>query len=152
MRDFLRVTIPVFAAGAVAFWWASRRVSPEVRRARWTKFAIYVVIVHAVLAAAIAGRAAIGALIVAIAAAGVVEIRRASRSLHRDRFWIPVVFAAVAAAAIAFALTARPPLTNPASDPLLRGFEFRAIGPATDRKSTRLNSSHRVKSRMPSSA
>jgi phosphatidate cytidylyltransferase len=111
LRDFLRVTIPVFAAGAVAFWWASRRGSPEVRRARWTKFAIYVVIVHAVLAAAIAGRAAIGALIVAIAAAGVVEIRRASRSLHRDRFWIPVVFAAVAAAAIAFALTARPLLS-----------------------------------------
>lgn len=111
MRDFLRVTIPVFAAGAVAFWWASRGVSPEVRRARWIKFAIYVVIVHAVLAAAIAGRAAIAALIVAIAAAGVVEIRRASRSLDRDRFWIPVVFAAVAAAAIAFALTARPLLS-----------------------------------------
>lgn len=111
MRDFLRVTIPVFAAGAVAFWWASRRVSADVRRGRWIKFATYVLIVHAVLAAAIAGRGAIGALIVAIAAAGVVELFRASRSLRRVRFWILIVFAAVAAAAIAFALTARPLLS-----------------------------------------
>ena len=109
MREFLRVTVPVFAIGAIAFWWASRRVSAEVKRARWIKFISYVVIVHAVLGAAIVGRAAIGGLIIAIAAAGVVEILRAARSLRRDlSLLIPAAFVTVAAAAIVFGFAAPP--------------------------------------------
>ncbi|HEY3885390.1 MAG TPA: hypothetical protein VGL62_09305, partial [Vicinamibacterales bacterium] len=73
------MTIPVFGVGAAAFWWAGRRVSAGVRRARWIKFAAYVVIVHAMIAAAIFGRPAITALIAAIAAAGLLEIVRARR-------------------------------------------------------------------------
>lgn len=105
MREFLRVTVPVFAVGAFAFWWASRRVSPAVRRARWTKFATYVVIVHAVLAAAILGRTTVVALVAAIAAAGLIEIVTASTKAHVA---VPVttVFVAIAAGAIAFGLTA----------------------------------------------
>jgi phosphatidate cytidylyltransferase len=109
MREFLRVTIPVFAIGALAFWWAGRRVSAAVRRARWIKFATYVVIVHAVLAAAMAGRAAIVVLIGAIAAAGMFEIVSACRSTSRSvAAATPMVFALLAAAAVAFGMTAAP--------------------------------------------
>ncbi|HTI39910.1 MAG TPA: phosphatidate cytidylyltransferase [Vicinamibacterales bacterium] len=109
MRDFLRITIPIFAAGALAFWWAGRRVSADVRRARWIKFSTYVVIVHGVLAAAIAGRSAIVALMAAIAAAGAVEIITASRRISRHlAVVIPLVFFAIAAGAIAFGLSAAP--------------------------------------------
>src|SRR5439155_9063645 len=46
MIEFLRFTIPVLAIGAIAFAVANRRVGPAVRRARWIKFATYVVLVH----------------------------------------------------------------------------------------------------------
>jgi len=109
MREFLRVTIPVFAVGALAFWWASHDVSAAVKRARWIKFATYIVIVHAVLAAAVAGRAAIAGVMIAVAAAGVVEIVALCRQVSRHlSWWIPFVFLTIAAAAIAFGLTAPP--------------------------------------------
>jgi phosphatidate cytidylyltransferase len=111
MREFLRVTVPVFAAGALAFWWAGRRVQPAVRRARWIKFATYVVIVHGVLFASILGRAAVVSTVVAIAAAGSVEIVAASRRVRRG-IWIPIVFAVIAAAAIGFASTMLPLLVG----------------------------------------
>ena len=109
MCDFLRITLPVFGFGALAFWWAGRRVSPGVRRARWIKFAIYVVIVHAFLAAALAGRSAITMLIALIAAAGVFEIASAGRRIRRQvAFAVFSVFAAIAACALAFAASAPP--------------------------------------------
>lgn len=109
MTDFLRVTIPVFAAGALAFWWAGRRVSAGERRARWIKFATYVVIVHAVLAAALGGRLAITALIAGVAAVGLAEVVRAYRRVRDDvALLIPIAFVPIAAGAVAFGLTAPP--------------------------------------------
>ncbi len=109
MGEFLGVTIPVFISGALAFWYAGRRVSASVRRARWIKFATYFVIVHAVLAAALGGRAAILALIAAVAAAGLVEVLRACRRV-RPHVAVVVSFAFVliAAAAVAFGASAPP--------------------------------------------
>jgi phosphatidate cytidylyltransferase len=107
MREFLRVTIPVFAAGALAFWWASRHVPPAVRSARWIKFATYVLIVHGVLAAAVVGRVAVVALIIVISVAGLVEMFGAARSLaRRPALFATIAFVVVAAGAIAFGVTA----------------------------------------------
>jgi phosphatidate cytidylyltransferase len=108
MREFLRVTIPVFALGALAFWWAGRRVPPAVRRARWIKFATYLVIVHAMLAAALAGRTAIAALIAIIGVAGVLEIVRACRRVRNIRTMALTGFVAIAAGAVAFGVSAPP--------------------------------------------
>jgi phosphatidate cytidylyltransferase len=109
MGEFLRVTLPVFAAGAIAFWYAGRRVPASVRRARWTKFATYFVIVHAVLAAALAGRAAILILIGAVAAGGVAEIVSACRRVRRGTsLVIPMLFGSIATGAVAFGASAPP--------------------------------------------
>lgn len=104
MREFLRVTVPVFALGALAFWWASRRVSPAVRRARWIKFATYVAIVHGVLAAAILGRTTMVALIAAIATAGLLEIVAAATKADLV-VMTTAAFLVIAAGAVAFGLT-----------------------------------------------
>jgi phosphatidate cytidylyltransferase len=109
MRDFLRVTIPVFAVGALAFWWASRHATPAVKRSRWTKFATYVVIVHAVLAAALAGRWAIAAVLAVVAAAGLVEILSALRRVRLESArLVPVGYLAIAAGAVGFGVTSPP--------------------------------------------
>lgn len=109
MGEFLRVTIPVFSAGALAFWYAGRRVSRTERRSRWIKFATYFVIVHAVLAAALGGRAAILGLIAAVAAAGLVEILRACRRVRPQlAVVIPFAFVLIAAGAVAFGVSAPP--------------------------------------------
>ena len=109
MSEFLRVTIPVFVAGAVAFWYAGRRVSASVRRARWIKFATYFVIVHAVLAASVGGRIAVLALIAAVTAAGMVEIVQACRHVRRHlALVVPLAFVLIASGAVAFGASVRP--------------------------------------------
>jgi phosphatidate cytidylyltransferase len=109
MRELLRITIPVFGLGAAAFWWAGRRVTPDVRRARWIKFATYVVIVHAMLLATVTGRRTTIAAVAVVAAAGLLEILRLKRRL-RPRVWVMAlsVFAAIAAGAIRLTLAAAP--------------------------------------------
>jgi len=97
MGELLRFTIPVFAVGAIAFWWAGRRVSAEVRRHRWIKFATYVVIVHAVLLATVLGRRSLLALLAVIVLLGLWEMSRATSRLR------PLV---AAGALITFALIA----------------------------------------------
>ena len=109
MRDFLRITIPVFAIGALAFWWAGRHVSPAIRRTRWIKFATYVVIVHLVLAAALAGRAAIAALFALVAAGGLVEILAAVRRVRANLALVVTAgYLVIAGGAIAFTATVPP--------------------------------------------
>ena len=103
MREWLRITMPVFGVGALAFWWAGRRVAAGVRRARWIKFATYVVIVHAVLLATVLGRLATGALVVSISAIGLWEIVSLLPRLRRPVWLVAVlVFAGIAAGAIRF--------------------------------------------------
>ena len=107
MREFLRVTLPVFGVGALAFWWASRHVTPAVRRARWIKFATYLLIVHGVLAAAVLGRTTVVAVIAVIAAIGLMEMLVAARTIARRLAILATsAFGAVAAGAIGFGLTA----------------------------------------------
>src|SRR5262249_47563267 len=82
MLNLLRFTVPVFIIGAAAFWWAGRRVTAHVRRARWIKFATYVVIVHAVLLVTVAGRWATSALVALIVVLGLWELFRLAPRLR----------------------------------------------------------------------
>jgi phosphatidate cytidylyltransferase len=105
MGEWLRITMPVFGVGALAFWWAGRRVAADVRRARWIKFATYVVIVHAVLLATVLGRVAICALVASISAIGLWEIVSLLPRLRRSVWLVAVLaFAAIAAGAIRFSI------------------------------------------------
>jgi phosphatidate cytidylyltransferase len=108
---YLWFTAPVFAIGAVAFWWASRRVAPAIRRARWIKFATYVVIVHLVLAATVVGRNAMVGLTAAVAVLAVEEVLRLISKLTRlVAIGTCGVLAGLAVGAIHFAAVAPPAL------------------------------------------
>jgi phosphatidate cytidylyltransferase len=107
MTEILQFTLPLFALGAVGFAWANRRVSRSVARARWLKFTTYFLIVHAVVAAALAGRAPVVALVGAIIVVSGLELARAIRRLsRRPAGGVLAVFVGVAAAAFAFAVHA----------------------------------------------
>ena len=101
----------MFAIGAVAFWWASRHVTRAIRRARWIKFATYVVIVHLVLAATVVGRNAMVGLTAAVAVLAVEEVLRLIPKLTRLVAIVTCgVLAALAVCAIHFAVIAAPAL------------------------------------------
>jgi phosphatidate cytidylyltransferase len=91
MSAILRFTVPVFLVGALAFAWANRRADREVARRRWIKFAAYVAIVHAVLAAMFAGRLTLLLVVIGVVAAGGFELARLANRLR------PVVVRATAA-------------------------------------------------------
>ena len=110
MSEYLRITIPLFAIGALAFVWANRRASVAVRRLRWIKFATYVVIVHAVLGATIVGRPAVVGLLAIVTLVGLSEIASAARRLRTARLAAIVIatFAFISSAALLFAARATP--------------------------------------------
>jgi phosphatidate cytidylyltransferase len=91
MSDVLRFTIPIFALGALLVALGGRRVPAGTRRARWIKFLVYVVIVHAVLGAAWMGARVAGGLFVAISVAGGVEVWRVrgAGALRNGRWLLP---------------------------------------------------------------
>jgi phosphatidate cytidylyltransferase len=72
----------VFAIGALAFWWADRRISFEVRHKRWIKFATYIVIVHAFLLATVLGKGYLLALLALIVLVGFWEMFCAAARLR----------------------------------------------------------------------
>ena len=76
MGDVLRVTMPIFALGALLVALGGRRVSAETRRARWIKFLVYVLVVHTVLGAAWMGAEVVGGLFIVISVAGGLELWR----------------------------------------------------------------------------
>lgn len=80
-----QVTLPGFALGALLMALANRRVAPEVARARWLKFVVFGLIVHAVLGAAVLGRAAVLGLLAAILLVGARELAGAWRRLAPPR-------------------------------------------------------------------
>jgi phosphatidate cytidylyltransferase len=109
VAKYLWFTLPVFAFDALAFWWASRHVTLAIRRARWIKFATYVVIVHGVLAATVAGPRATLGLLAVILGAGLFELKGLSRRLDssvRVLSWL--IFVLVAVGVLEFAFTAAP--------------------------------------------
>lgn len=109
MTPVLEFTLPMFAIGAAGFAWANRRVSADIARRRWLKFATYFVIVHGVLAAARAGRAAMTLLVCAIVVVGTWELVRAVRRVTVATAFVSLlVFTVIAAAAITFAHAAAP--------------------------------------------
>jgi phosphatidate cytidylyltransferase len=81
----LAVVFVCFALGAVLMAVGSRSVAPSIRRARWLKFGVYFLIVHAVLGCAALGRGWLLALCGAILVAGSLEIRSALGAIAARR-------------------------------------------------------------------
>jgi phosphatidate cytidylyltransferase len=105
MTEVLRFTIPVFAVGAIGMALGSRRVAPEVRRARWLKFAVYALIVHVVLAAAWLGPAVAAAFLALVAVLGAEELLRARASVRSSSdagALVATVFVVLLAGALTF--------------------------------------------------
>lgn len=97
----LAVSLPGFAIGAAGMALANRGASAATARQRWLKFAVFFVIVHAVLGAAALGTTAIRFLFLAIVAGCVVDVGRAWVRAARPRprrVWL--VGGALAAAAV----------------------------------------------------
>lgn len=66
-----------FSLGGAGLFVASRRQPPDVRRARLLKFAVYFLILHAVILSALAGRVVFTALVVLLAVLGARELAAA---------------------------------------------------------------------------
>jgi len=85
MMHLLQVTLAGFALGSIGMALANRRAAPAAARQRWIKLAVYFAIVHAVLGACAWGRAAVGALAMAIVAVSTAELARAWRRIAPPR-------------------------------------------------------------------
>jgi phosphatidate cytidylyltransferase len=106
VAEVLRFTIPVFAIGALGMAVGSRTASAATRRARWLKFIVYVVVVHAVLASAWAGPRVAAGLVGLIGMLGAAELSRATRAVGKPagRWLVAIVYAALVAGAVRFVL------------------------------------------------
>ena len=97
----LAVTLAGFTLGAVVMAAGSRTVSTATARARWYKLAVFFVIVHVMLGAAALRRPWVIGVLIAILAAGTVELARAWQRVAEPRpsvIW--PVFLTVAVAAL----------------------------------------------------
>ncbi|HEX7374388.1 MAG TPA: phosphatidate cytidylyltransferase [Steroidobacteraceae bacterium] len=100
IEDILPVTLAGFALGAVVMAFGSRSVGPDAARARWLKLAVFFVIVHVVLAAAVLGRPWVLAVLALILTASTHELIRAWQRMPRPRaavIWPLFVLAAASA-------------------------------------------------------
>jgi phosphatidate cytidylyltransferase len=103
-----------FAFGAAGMLVAGRRAAPDIRRERGLKFLTYFMIVHAMLLAGLAGKAAIVALCAAIWAGGAFELYRlppaavASTPPRSRRLGIGTAYALVGTAGLVFVATSPP--------------------------------------------
>jgi phosphatidate cytidylyltransferase len=107
MTDVLRFTIPVFAVGALGMALGSRHVTAQVRRARWLKFAVYVLVVHVVLAAAWLGPAVAAAAMALVGVVGAEELLRARKSVRSSPdagALVATVYVLVLCGALAFVI------------------------------------------------
>jgi phosphatidate cytidylyltransferase len=107
MTDVLRFTIPVFAVGALGMALGSRHVTAQVRRARWLKFAVYVLVVHVVLAAAWLGPAVAAAAMALVGVVGAQELLRARKSVRSSPdagALVATVYVLVLCGALAFVI------------------------------------------------
>jgi phosphatidate cytidylyltransferase len=102
ISQIVGVTVPGFAIGAVFMALANRRADTATARARWTKLAVFFLIVHAVLGVCWLGRPWVTILMLVIVAAGSHELWQAWQRMRRprpSRAW--ALFAISAALAIA---------------------------------------------------
>jgi len=109
MTTALLVTLPGFAAGAVVMALANRQVERKTARGRWTKLAVFFLIVHFVLALAALGRAWVAGLVLLVLAIGAGEIRHAWTRMARPRpvrVWL--LFVGVAALVLTTTWQLRP--------------------------------------------
>jgi phosphatidate cytidylyltransferase len=83
--EILRVTLPGFVLGAVLMALANRRTTAAVARGRWLKLAVFFLIVHGVLAVALAGRTWVMGLLCVVLALGGAELWRAWQRIPRPR-------------------------------------------------------------------
>lgn len=107
----IMVTMSCFAGGALLMALANRKVSAEVGRQRWVKFATYFIIVHAVLGAALLGRLWLSLLVFAVLATGMWELRHAAHlpnSRLRALLWRILLVYIALAIAVLFAVTRLP--------------------------------------------
>ncbi len=103
----IAIYLAAFLLGGLGLYFASRKQSAQVCRARLVKFITYFCIVSSVLFAALAGRWVFSAIVAAIAAVGAWELSRVLMAASGDRRWKAVAMAfgylLVAAGAVAFA-------------------------------------------------
>lgn len=83
--SIVQVTLAGFALGAVFMALANRRAPRDIARARWLKFTVFGLIVHAVLAIAALGRPAIVVMVALILAVGAREFAGAWRRIAPPR-------------------------------------------------------------------
>lgn len=103
LARILTVTLSAFLLGAIATQRALRNENSLARRERWTKYAVYFVIVHALIFAALAGRRVLLPLFAAILVAGGRELWRVART---RRVASMAAYCALAIALIGFLWTA----------------------------------------------
>jgi phosphatidate cytidylyltransferase len=106
--QLLVVTLPTFCIGALLLALGSRHTRADAKRARWLKFSVFFVIVHVVLAAAIAGTPWIASVTLAVALLGAAELARAWSRMSQPRpvgVWVIYIVVTVLAVENAFALS-----------------------------------------------
>jgi CDP-diglyceride synthetase len=102
-------TLALFGLGAVLMALGTARQAPDVRRARATKLLSFFLIVHGVLALAVAGRIGVLALIGGILARSAWEGNRAWRRIEPPRPFAMALFAsAIAFGAVVAAIRVEP--------------------------------------------
>jgi phosphatidate cytidylyltransferase len=103
MRGLIGILLGCFAAGGVLVFVAGRKVNAAERKARWTKFIVYFVIVMTMLGAAYLGKPWLKAVLGVIIAAGALEAGRALRHARaagqRLSFRVWTTYGLIAAAA-----------------------------------------------------
>jgi phosphatidate cytidylyltransferase len=108
----LVVLYSAFVIGGVGLYIASRRQTPAVRRTRLIKFAVYLLIIHIVVGAAIAGHLAFSGLVLLLVLLGARELVTAARSAPAlclfAALTIGAVYLVVAVCAVLFAWNASP--------------------------------------------
>ena len=114
MHPVFLLTSCYFVLGAAALKIVDRRAGGLEKSERWTKFAVYLVIVHAVLLAILSGAPCFAALAAVVVAVGLFELLRAGAARGVDG--LPTLAAALSLYAlfgyafIAFARAVRPPM------------------------------------------
>jgi phosphatidate cytidylyltransferase len=100
IEDILPVTLAGFSLGAVVMAVGSQAVGADAARARWHKLAVFFVIVHLMLGAAVLGRPWVLAALAAILLVSTRELARAWRRIPAPRpavIWPVFILAAVSA-------------------------------------------------------
>ena len=112
MHPVFLVTLAYFSIGAAATVAINRRKDPDARRQAWTKYAVYFVIVHAVILTVLAEGGWFALVASALAVLGLCELIRVSRDAREGSpkrlYAVLAGYALLSAGFIHFALIGRP--------------------------------------------